>query len=343
MLLCADAKCENEMLDGCSGALAGESVLAGWGEANKRFCWCSRANWDNGTTPPKHAGLVLVGLEKLIRFGGCSWPCDWKCEFLFWCCEASSDREMTEAGCGTVTELDTTDELCFEYCWIKSANDGPPLGLAILAWNPVPTPCGCWLLLGAELRMLNPEGATGEELAVVTLQLPSDRLLSGPERREGAELWEAEDMCKVAKVPNERLFWFDMLDGNDLGPLVRALNDGTPEPCTTPAVLLCKCSGMSCARLVPPTTERTPWWVKLLLSELLTAESVGFCDKRSRKVSALAWKCGCTCIKLSVWGLCALDEMSVWEADKQAPYLTEANWSWRRGEQSEEDHGTATR
>ena len=330
------------MPGGCCSAFAGGSVLTGWGETKEQLLWCCRASSDNETVPPRHAGVMLDGLEKLSMFAGgpvlIDW--DWRFVFLFWCCEASSNSESVCAGgaipwhftevmllWGVGKELLTDVGLRFECSWIKSANDGLPLGSAIVGLTLIPIPIACWLLWSTELRLPNPGGTGREELAVVILGLFSDRLLSGTERREGAELGEAEDMFKDASVPNERLFRLEILDGDELAPMLTALNEGIPRPrpaSTTPDTLLfCTCSDMSCARLVLPTSGLTFWRLEFGFSELPETGSAFWCDKRSRKFSALA----CT----SGWAGCVLDVMSVWEANKQAPYLTEANRRFRRG------------
>ena len=104
----------------------------------------------------------------------------WMGEFLPWCCAASSDRESICAGAVAIFAL----EMQFECSWIRSDNDGLPLGRAIIAWPPDED----WLtsLVDKSDPKLNPECAKDE--LVVATQLLSERLLSGIERRDGAEL-----------------------------------------------------------------------------------------------------------------------------------------------------------
>lgn len=57
-----------------------------------------------------------------------------------------------------------------------------------MALIPVPTPTEEGLLWRTELRLPNPGGAAREELVEAAVELFSDRLLRGTDRREGAEL-----------------------------------------------------------------------------------------------------------------------------------------------------------
>lgn len=138
--------------------------------------------------------------------------------FLFSCCIASSDRERLCVGAPGASDVPevmllfwtrkelTAVGLRLECSWIKSANDGPPLGLITVALTPVTTPAGCRFPWRAKLRLPNPGGGAREELVVVILGLFNERLLRETESREEAEPGDAADMFKDANVPKERLF-----------------------------------------------------------------------------------------------------------------------------------------
>jgi len=350
LLLCLDANCDKEsspeMPGGCFSAFAGDSTLNGWGKVKELLGWCCKASWDNEKVPARHVEVLLVGLEKVSVFAGRSVLCesDWMCVFPLWCCEASPDSESVCAGAaipryvtavmllwGVWGELLKVG-LQFECSCIKSANDGLPFGSAMVALLPFPTPNECWLLNRTELRLPNPGGTARGELAVI-LGLCRDRLPSETGRRGGAELWDAGEMLKDANVPNERLFWLGIMDSGELSPMVRALKEWTPKPSAPVPLLFCSCADMSCARLAPQLTPGPLFWLMhIWFSELPTTGAAACCNKRSLKFGALVCPRGCVCLHKSVWCSCALDVMSLWEADKQAPYLTKANCSCQRVE-----------
>lgn len=159
----------------------------------------------------------MVGLRRLSGFPVIP---SWMCAFLPWCCAASSDRESTGAGAAAVFAL----ELQFECSRMRSDNEGLPLGWTILAWLSTSED---WLTPLVDKRdpRLNPERAKDE--LVVVAELFSERLLSGIDRRNGAELWTPEGIFKDAKVPKERLFWLHIFAEGDVDPLVKALNEGS--------------------------------------------------------------------------------------------------------------------
>lgn len=222
--------------------------------------------------------------------------------FLPWCCAASSDRESVGAGAGAVVVL----ELQFECSWIRSDNEGLPLESAILA-----RPEQDWLTLPVARRepRLSPEGAK-EGLVAVVIELFSERLLRGTERRDDAELWAPGDILKDAKVPSERLLWLHIMDDGDRDPLLRVLNDGSPKlrPVSLSSFLPCMCPAMSCDRLRPLKSGRRLGRAKPPLSELLP----DFCRvKSSCKLSVCCFVHCCASTGPSVWTVSAPDVMSV--------------------------------
>lgn len=219
----------------------------------------------------------------------------WTCVFLPWCCAASSDRESVCAGAVVVFAL----PLQFECSWIRSDNDGLPLGSTILVW--LPTPDDDWLVDRSELR-LNPEG--DKDGLVVVIELVSERLLSGTERSDGDELGGPEDIFKDAKVPRERLFWLHIMDDGDIDPLVRALNEGSPKLWPVSLSSLVFCTFMSCERLIPLKPGPRLFQLPELLPNLC-------CRKCSRKFSASCFVHCCVSTEPSVWIVCVLDVMSL--------------------------------
>lgn len=177
---------------------------------------------------------------------------------LPWCCAASSDRESVCAGGALAWGLQ------LECSWIRSDSDGLPVELAVLVWPPAAGEDRLILLVDRRELRLNPDGA-GKELVFVA-EVLSERLLSGTERRDGAE-----DIFKDAKVPKERLFWLHMMDEGDIDPLVRALNEGKPKlwPVSPSSLLFCTCCDMSCDRLIPLISGQKLCWAEPQWLELL--------------------------------------------------------------------------
>lgn len=289
--------------------------------ARRESARCCRVNSVSATPPPKDAG-VMVELRWFSGFPGIP---SWMCVFLPWCCAASSDRESICAGAVAIFALG----LQFECSWIRSDNDGLPLGWAILAWPP--TPGEDWLTPLVDKRdpRLNP-GIAKDELVVVT-ELLSERLLSGIERRDGAELWAPEGIFKDAKVPSERLFWLHIMEEGDVDPLVRALNEGSLKLCPASpfSLLFCTCPDVSCDRLIPLRSGQRLCWAKPLMSELLPNLC---CGKSVGKFNACCFLHFCACTEPLVCTVCASAAVSVWATEKQSPYLTKAKSSCRRAE-----------
>lgn len=296
---------------GSMKALAPDSV-------RRELAWCCRANWGSATPPSTDAG-EMVELRRL-----CGFPVipSWMCALKPWCCAASSDRESTGAGAAAVFAL----KLQFECSWIRSDNEGLPLAWTILAWPPTSEEDWWTPLVDKRDPRLNPERAK-DELVVVVAELFSERLPSGIDRRDGAELWTPEGIFKDAKVPKERLFWLHIFAEGDVDPLVRALNEGSLKLWPS-SLLFCTCPDMSCDRLTPLRSGRL-CWAKPLLSELLPNLC---CCKSVGKFNACCFVLFCVSTEPSVCTACASTAMSVWVTEKQSPYLTKAKSSCRRVE-----------